>query len=293
MIEVSQRGDVAILTMVHGKANALNTAFCDALAARVQEATAARAIIHRTRGHSGGPITRLASPGDLGQLIKPFVFLDLFDFNGADAPSMEHGWHPHSGIATVTVVLGGAIRYIPRKPDLADTSVTVRGSTFSVNESDSIGWRGGATFNVPFGDNFAFRASVEQYDDPGFIDTPYLVREPGISDPEPDLTNPNAVAANLYREDDADWEETTYARVGLRWQPGDNCFLLRIRQASTAFTFGMKALQKRKASPVQSERSCAVPCAAAGAAAKISTADTARTAGTAAIRIAFILNPPQ
>jgi enoyl-CoA hydratase len=45
MIEVSQRGDVAILTMVHGKANALSTAFCDALTAAVQEASAARAIV--------------------------------------------------------------------------------------------------------------------------------------------------------------------------------------------------------------------------------------------------------
>jgi redox-sensitive bicupin YhaK (pirin superfamily) len=71
-----------------------------------------REIVHRTRGVSGGPITRLMSPSDLGELIKPFVFLDLFDFDGQEAPmSMEHGWHPHSGIATVTVVFDGAIRY--------------------------------------------------------------------------------------------------------------------------------------------------------------------------------------
>src|SRR5258708_2814165 len=71
-----------------------------------------REIVYRTRGTTGGPITRLMSPSDLGQLIKPFVFLDLFDFDGQDAPmSMEHGWHPHSGIATVTVVFDGGIRY--------------------------------------------------------------------------------------------------------------------------------------------------------------------------------------
>ncbi|EGH22978.1 pirin, partial [Pseudomonas amygdali pv. mori str. 301020] len=39
-----------------------------------------RAITHRTSGKSRGPITRLMSPGDLGQLLKPFVFLDQFDF---------------------------------------------------------------------------------------------------------------------------------------------------------------------------------------------------------------------
>lgn len=82
------------------------------------EATAAthrtpRAIIQRTRGRAGGPITRLVSPSDLGRLIKPFVFLDLFEWSGhgGDAPSLEHGWHPHSGIATVTVVLDGAVQY--------------------------------------------------------------------------------------------------------------------------------------------------------------------------------------
>jgi len=71
-----------------------------------------REIIYRTRGNMGGPITRLVSPSDLGELIKPFVFLDRFDFDGQDAPmSMDHGWHPHSGIATVTVVLDGSIRF--------------------------------------------------------------------------------------------------------------------------------------------------------------------------------------
>lgn len=70
-----------------------------------------RAIVHSTRGSHGGPITRLVSPSDLGQIIKPFVFLDRFEFAGGPAPSLETGWHPHSGIATVTVVLDGSVRY--------------------------------------------------------------------------------------------------------------------------------------------------------------------------------------
>jgi len=72
----------------------------------------ARKIVYRTRGDTGGPITRLMSPSDLGQLIKPFVFLDHFHFDGrGPRMPMELGWHPHSGIATVTVVLEGAVRY--------------------------------------------------------------------------------------------------------------------------------------------------------------------------------------
>lgn len=71
-----------------------------------------RAIMHRTRGHAGGPITRLMSPSDRrADLVKPFVFLDRIEFDGAHVPSMETGWHPHSGIATVTVVLDGTVLY--------------------------------------------------------------------------------------------------------------------------------------------------------------------------------------
>ena len=39
--------------------------------------------------------------------------------------------------------------------------------------------------------------------DSGFIDYDYLVRTPGISEPEPNLIDPEAVEANLSREPDA------------------------------------------------------------------------------------------
>src|SRR5258707_7855716 len=68
-----------------------------------------RRISYRTRGHSQGPITRLVSPSDVGELIKPFVFLDYFDLDPKHMPNI--GFHPHSGIATVTVVLEGQISY--------------------------------------------------------------------------------------------------------------------------------------------------------------------------------------
>ena len=68
-----------------------------------------RKIAVQTRGKGHGPITRLVSPSDLGQLMKPFIFLDLFDAP-ADAFG-GFGMHPHSGIATLTVLLQGATRY--------------------------------------------------------------------------------------------------------------------------------------------------------------------------------------
>jgi hypothetical protein len=48
----------------------------------VAPAGAVRHIVHRSRGQTHGPITRLMSPGDLGEVLKPFVFLDLFDNGG-------------------------------------------------------------------------------------------------------------------------------------------------------------------------------------------------------------------
>jgi hypothetical protein len=57
------------------------------------------------------------SPSDLGQTLKPFVFLDIFDASGPTLQAMgEMPLHPHSGIATVTVFLpkGACATTIPR-----------------------------------------------------------------------------------------------------------------------------------------------------------------------------------
>jgi redox-sensitive bicupin YhaK (pirin superfamily) len=68
-----------------------------------------RKIVQRTRGNRDGPITRLMSPGDLGEVLKPFVFLDLFDMEKTSFRGL--GLHPHSGIATVTYLFEGDVRY--------------------------------------------------------------------------------------------------------------------------------------------------------------------------------------
>jgi len=68
-----------------------------------------RQIALVTRGRRHGPITRLVSPSDIGELIKPFVFLDRAEV--APRPEPLFGIHPHSGIATLTVVLTGGIAY--------------------------------------------------------------------------------------------------------------------------------------------------------------------------------------
>jgi redox-sensitive bicupin YhaK (pirin superfamily) len=69
-----------------------------------------RKVVHRTRGYRHGAITRLMSPSDLGEWLKPFIFLDLFE---ADMRGLAGGMpvHPHSGIATVTVFTDGDVTF--------------------------------------------------------------------------------------------------------------------------------------------------------------------------------------
>jgi redox-sensitive bicupin YhaK (pirin superfamily) len=70
-----------------------------------------RRIVYRTRGQGHGPITRLMSPSDLGEVVKPFVFLDIFEFGKGGMGGGGMPIHPHSGIATVTVFAQGAMRF--------------------------------------------------------------------------------------------------------------------------------------------------------------------------------------
>lgn len=68
-----------------------------------------RRVVMRSKGRQHGGITRLMSPSDLGHMVKPFVFLDHFDDDSMRPGAMP--LHPHSGIATLTYLLEGAIVY--------------------------------------------------------------------------------------------------------------------------------------------------------------------------------------
>lgn len=66
-----------------------------------------RSVVARTRGLTRGPVTRQVSPSDLGQLIKPFVFLDYGVLPASKTKLF--GMHPHSGIATLSLPMQGEI----------------------------------------------------------------------------------------------------------------------------------------------------------------------------------------
>ena len=71
--------------------------------------TTPRTIDLRTRGNQHGFIRRMVSPGDIGERIKPFIFLDYV--GGKVASGTGFGFHPHSGIATLTYQVNADIAY--------------------------------------------------------------------------------------------------------------------------------------------------------------------------------------
>ncbi len=117
--------------------------------------------------------------------------------------------------------LGGAIRYIPNKPDFDGDLLTVRSEISQYSEANDLSYEAGATFNKTFSDTFAIRGSLDFENDSGFIDYPYVVQQVGVSEPDPDFTDPAALAANFSPLEDANSEETVSGRIAARWAPTD------------------------------------------------------------------------
>ncbi|MEC8226177.1 MAG: TonB-dependent receptor, partial [Pseudomonadota bacterium] len=114
--------------------------------------------------------------------------------------------------------LGGAIRYLLKQPELDITEGKVTGDVFSINESDGTGGEFGAVFNTPLiEEKLALRASLNYYDNPGYIDYTHVVQEPGVSNPNPDFSDSSDVNANLKSVSDVNDEQITTARLSLRW----------------------------------------------------------------------------
>ena len=118
--------------------------------------------------------------------------------------------------------LGGAIRFIPNKPDMSESLFEVRGNLYSVSEGSDLSTDFGLTANIPLSDTFAIRGSIDWLDDAGYIDYPYVVQEPGVSEPDIDPTDAAAVAANFSPAKDANGQEVLSGRIAARWQPNDS-----------------------------------------------------------------------
>ncbi len=116
--------------------------------------------------------------------------------------------------------LGGAIRYMPKKAELDVASIEFNGDVFKGEESSNAGGETSLIVNAPIiEDVLAVRASFNMYNDPGFIDYAYTVREGGVSNPNPDWSHPGQVAQNIKSVADANGEEVFTSRVAIRWTP--------------------------------------------------------------------------
>ena len=118
--------------------------------------------------------------------------------------------------------LSGAVRYIPNRPDPSTFAVEAHGRVFDVAHSRDPGFNMDGSVNIPIvADHLAFRTTVGYYNNPGFIDYNYLLREPGVSDPQPgrsttgpgsSLGTPAQQAANFYAKKDVNDERTITTR---------------------------------------------------------------------------------
>ena len=130
--------------------------------------TQPRKIVRRTRGSHHGPITRLMSPSDLGQVLKPFVFLDLFEMESASFPGF--GLHPHSGIATVSYLFEGSVRY----EDSNGSTGVLRAGGVEWFKAAHGAWHGGGPGDRGHSRGFQLWLALPPDDELGQVENVYL-----------------------------------------------------------------------------------------------------------------------
>jgi iron complex outermembrane recepter protein len=147
--------------------------------------------------------------------IPLYLDLKLFDMDRAEVLLGPQGTLYGAG------TLGGALRYIPNRPDPERQTAELDVSAYGRSHSNGLGNITTAVFNQPLIEgSLAMRAGVGYFYDPGFIDNTHLVRDMGVSDPEPVFSNPADVRANLRQQDDVDTEETKAAKLAFAWRSG-------------------------------------------------------------------------
>jgi outer membrane receptor protein involved in Fe transport len=149
--------------------------------------------------------------------IPLYVDLKMIDIERVEALLGPQGTLYGAG------TLAGAIRYLPNRPDATEAQAEAGGRFYALDESDGLGTDAWGMVNVPLlQDRLALRVAAGYVDDPGFVDYNYIVREPGVSNPNaPFDGSGDDVDANLRRKKDVDSEQTFTGRVGLFWQATD------------------------------------------------------------------------
>ncbi|WP_459662957.1 TonB-dependent receptor [Novosphingobium sp. 11B] len=148
-----------------------------------------------------------------------------YDFKLLDIQRVENLLGPQGtlyGLGT----MAGAIRYIPNRPNTEEWEGEAHGRTYVKSHASKLGYQVDGMINIPIvKDHIAFRSSTGYYYDPGFIDYPFLLNEPGVSDPQPNGTaRPTGAAydANLHKGKDLNFEKTFTTRNQLLFQTDDD-----------------------------------------------------------------------
>ena len=138
-----------------------------------------------------------------------------YDFKMIDIARVETLLGPQGtlyGLGT----LAGAIRNIPNRPNTDRVELETHGRIYGRKEASKVGYQMDGVINVPLIEGrVAFRSATGYYYDPGFIDYPLLVKNPGVSLPQPDGPNvitPAGYDANLFRLKDLNFEKTFSTR---------------------------------------------------------------------------------
>jgi redox-sensitive bicupin YhaK (pirin superfamily) len=97
-----------------------------------------RPLVLLASGRRHGDITRLITPWSIGELTTPFVFLD---YAQAAPEARLHGVQPHAGIASLTVVLSGAVSF----EDATGRRGQVRAGGFAWMRAAHGAWQGVGT----------------------------------------------------------------------------------------------------------------------------------------------------
>jgi outer membrane receptor protein involved in Fe transport len=144
-----------------------------------------------------------------------------YDFKLLDIARVETLLGPQGtlyGLGT----LAGAIRYIPNRPDLEEYQGEAHGRFYGKSHSSKAGYQADGMINIPIvKDHIAFRSATGYYYDPGFIDYPLLLQNPGTSLPQPSGTTGVTdadYAANLKSKKDLNFEKTFTTRNQLLFQ---------------------------------------------------------------------------
>ena len=148
-----------------------------------------------------------------------------YDFKMIDISRVEVLLGPQGtlyGLGT----LAGAIRNIPNRPNLTDYEVEMHGRVYGKDQASKVGFQADGVINIPLvKDRIAFRSATGYYFDPGFIDYPLLVQNPGVSLAQPagsGAITPAFYDANLFARKDLNFERTFTSRNQLLVQVIDD-----------------------------------------------------------------------